>query len=325
MYDVAAIGELLIDFTPAGRSEAGQVLFEQSPGGAPANVLAAVAKLGKKAAFLGMVGNDQFGAFLRDVLQKNNIETTGLKISSDVHTTLAFVYLDSHGDRSFSFYRNPGADLMITEMDLEYRLIQNAKTFHFGSLSLTDEPARSATLAAVKFAKEQGLLISYDPNFRPTLWKSKETARERIVSMLQYADLLKVSEEEMELITGTGDLEKGSAALYDRGINAVLVTLGPQGCYYRYRGGFGRLPACQVKAVDTTGAGDAFVGGVLYWLSGLSKREIDRLSQEEFERILAFSNAMGALAATRKGAITAMPSLDEVQRCLAANSKAKAQ
>ncbi|MGE5581241.1 MAG: carbohydrate kinase family protein [Bacillota bacterium] len=314
MFDLLALGELLIDFTPAGLSEAGNRLFEENPGGAPANVLAAVAKLGKKSAFIGMVGKDQFGLFLKEALRQNGIETGGLKFSETANTTLAFVHLDAGGDRSFSFYRKPGADMMLTPDDLDYDLLKKARIFHFGSVSMTGEPSRSATLAAAKFAKEHGLMVSYDPNYRPPLWPSLEEARKVIISGLQYADILKVSAEELELITGTNDLAKGSASLHDQGISVVLVTLGPEGCFYRYQGGSGKLAAYEVKVIDTTGAGDAFLGGILYWFSGLSLTEIKRLNQAEFEKMVAFANAMGALSTTKKGAIPAMPSLEEVKQ-----------
>jgi fructokinase len=316
MFDLIALGELLIDFTPSGMSEAGNHRFEQNPGGAPANVLAAMAKLGKKGAFIGMVGNDQFGSFLKDILTKNGIDITGLKFSKNVNTTLAFVHLDSSGDRSFSFYRNPGADMMLSPADLDYDLIKNSKIFHFGSISMTDEPSRSATLAAIKFAKENGLLISYDPNYRPPLWKGWEQAKINIKSVLSFTDVLKVSESELELITGTSDLVKGSVILYDLGISVILVTLGLQGCFYRYSGGTGRVDTYDVKVVDTTGAGDAFLGGVLYWFSELSFKEICQLNKDGFENIIDFANATGALTTTKKGAIQALPSLAEVNRCL---------
>ncbi len=316
MFDIVALGELLIDFTPAGVSAEGQPLFAQNPGGAPANLLTAVAKLGKKGAFLGMVGQDQFGIFLRRVLRENGVDDRGLKQTTAAPTTLAFVHLDSSGDRSFSFYRKPGADLMIRTEDLGYEVIQSAKVFHFGSLSLTDEPARSATLQAVRFAKEHGSLISFDPNYRPLLWNNIAAAREQIRSVLENVDIIKVSEEELELITGTADLEKGSAILYELGIDLILVTLGPAGCFYRYPQGTGRLNGFAVKTVDTTGAGDAFLGGALYWLSGIPLHQIRTLDRQKLEQIIRFANAVGALTTTKKGAIPALPDLEEVRRLI---------
>jgi fructokinase len=312
MFDVAAMGELLIDFTPAGVSKAGQQLFEQNPGGAPANVLTAITKLGKAGAFIGMVGDDQFGIFLREVLQKNKIDTTGLKTSKEVPTTLAFVHLGSDGDRSFSFYRNPGADMMIGEKDLSSVIIKNCRIFHFGSISLTEGPSRNATYAAVKIAKAAGSLISYDPNYRPLLWPSEREAVEVMKTGLEGVDIVKVSEEELKLLTGTNDLEKGSAKLYEIGISVIMVTLGPEGSFYRYSGGTGGITGFNVKTVDTTGAGDAFMGGSLYWFSKMNLEEIRKLSQSDFEKIIRFSNAMGALTTTRRGAIPAIPGFNEV-------------
>jgi fructokinase len=309
MFDVVALGELLIDFTPAGNTKEGLPLFEQNPGGAPANVLVALSKLGRKCAFLGMVGNDQFGTFLRDTLVGHNLDVTGLRFSATVGTTLAFVHLLANGERSFSFYRNPGADMMLRPEDLDYDLIKNAKVFHFGSISMTDEPSRNATLAAVKFAKEKGLLVSFDPNYRPLLWKSQSAAQDAIRSGMAFADLLKISQEELELITGCADVAEGAALLREQGIGVVLVTLGAAGCFYCYPGGTGHLDTYQLKTVDTTGAGDAFLGGILYWVSKLSKQEMLTLSVPEFERIVDFANATGALTTTKKGAIPALPDL----------------
>ncbi|HBK69502.1 MAG TPA: carbohydrate kinase [Firmicutes bacterium] len=312
MYDVVALGELLIDFTPFGSSERGNQLFEQNPGGAPANVLAAISKLGKKGAFIGMVGQDQFGSFLREVLAENGIEVSGLKFSKTYQTTLAFVHLDQDGDRSFSFYRNPGADLMLSSEDVDYDLIKKAKIFHFGSVSMTKGPSRETTLAAAKFAKEKGLIVSYDPNYRPPLWNNITEAKTVIKSGLKYVDILKVSQEELELITGTNDLDKGTASLYEQGIQVIFVTLGPEGCYYRYPGGIGKMATYKVKVVDTTGAGDAFLGGILYWFSQLTLQEIYKLSLSELRKIINFANGMGALTTTKKGGIPALPSLEEV-------------
>lgn len=313
MYDVVAMGELLIDFTPSGVSNAGQQLFEQNPGGAPANVLTAIARLGKTGAFIGMVGNDQFGIFLKEVLKKNKIDTTGLKISKEVPTTLAFVHLNSEGERSFSFYRNPGADMMISENDLNLSIIKNCRIFHFGSISLTSGLSRNATYLAVKVAKTNGSIISYDPNYRPLLWPSEEEAVSIMKSGLKGVDIIKVSEEELELLTGTNNLEKGSAMLYEKGINVIMVTLGSKGSFYHYAGGTGLIPGFNVKAVDTTGAGDAFMGGALNWFSTMKLEEIQKLSRNEFERIIRFSNAMGALTTIKTGSIPAIPGFDMVK------------
>lgn len=323
MFDVVALGELLIDFTPAGISDAGNVLFERNPGGAPANVLAAVSKLGGKSAFIGMVGKDQFGHFLKEVLESNAIDASGLKFSDKADTTLAFVHLDEKGDRSFSFYRRPGADTMLTKADLELEVIKNAKIFHFGSLSMTGEPARSATLKAVRYAKESGALISYDPNWRPPLWENDDAAKEGMALGLQYADILKISEVELAFLTGQTDLDKGSKMLFDMGIKLVVVTLGAKGCYYRCAAGTGQLDTYDTKVADTTGAGDSFMGALLYHLSGF-KGTLDTMSRPVLEKIIDFSNAVGALCAAKKGAIPAMPSMEEVRYCINSIPKLKA-
>lgn len=313
MFDIVALGELLIDFTPAGQSAAGNELFERNPGGAPANVLAAVTKLGGKSAFIGKVGDDQFGRFLKATLDGRDICTDGLKLSKE-NTTLAFVHLDSKGDRSFSFYRKQGADTMLEEADLEYKLIEEASIFHFGSLSMTDEPARSATFKAVEYAKAKGKIVSYDPNWRPLLWEDDETARKWMLSGFKYADIVKLSGEELEFLLGTSDLDKGSEELLNMGIKLVVITLGPKGCYYRCTAGSGYIRTYDTKVVDTTGAGDAFFGGTLYRISRCGE-PLSALKRETVEDILDFANAVGSMCATKKGAIPAMPSMEEVEAC----------
>jgi fructokinase len=320
LLDVVALGELLIDFTPAGYSPAGNVLFERNPGGAPANVLAAVSRLGGSGAFIGKVGNDQFGYFLKTVFEKNQINTKGLKFSDEANTTLAFVHLDENGDRSFSFYRKPGADTMLTVSELDFDVIKNAKIFHFGSLSMTDEPSRSATIKAVEYAKQIGKNISYDPNWRPPLWKNQMAAKEGMTLGLKYADILKISEEELEFLTGKSDLENGSELLYNSGIKFIVITLGAKGCFYRYPAGSGHLKTYDIKVLDTTGAGDAFLGGLLYYISKL-EIPFDRIGREQIEKMIDFANAVGALCTTKKGAIPAMPTLGEVESCIKNNSK----
>lgn len=318
MFDVTALGELLIDFTPAGISTQGNICFERNPGGAPANVLACISKLGGKTAFIGKVGNDMFGHYLAGILKQYNIDTTGLKFSTQANTTLAFVQLDQTGDRSFSFYRNPGADTMLDPSEIDYKLIRDSRVFHLGSLSLTDEPSRSATLAALKSAKENACIISYDPNLRPALWKSLQQASEEICSVLGFADILKISEEELEFITGKTDLKKGSFELYDRyGIQVILVTRGAKGCYFRLKEETGSAPAFTGHAVvDTTGAGDAFLGGFLFSFLSQGTGRLDELDRTTLEQTVLFSNAVACLCTTRKGAIPAMPSLAEVHEIL---------
>lgn len=318
MYDVTALGELLIDFTPAGVSEQGNICFERNPGGAPANVLACISKLGGKTAFIGKVGDDIFGHYLADVLKKYNIETRGLKLDTKEKTTLAFVHLDHTGDRSFSFYRDPGADTMLKPVDIDLNLIKSSRVFHFGSLSLTNEPSKSATLKAVEYAKDNGCIISYDPNLRPALWKSLQQATEEITSVLKHADILKISEEEMEFITGETDLEEGSHKIYSKyGIEVILVTRGSKGCFFRFKEFTGSKPTfTELKTIDTTGAGDAFLGGFLYSLQSKGISELRELSYSLLEQTVVFSNAVASLCTTRKGAIPAMPGLEEVHRLL---------
>jgi fructokinase len=313
MLDVTALGEILIDFTPAANSDAETVSFVRNPGGAPANVLASLAKLGKKTAFIGKVGKDQFGVFLKDVLVQSGIEAKGLVFSEATNTTLAFVHLDNQGDRSFSFYRNPGADMMLTAEEVDLELIASSKVFHFGSISLTDEPAATATLRALDHAKESGCLISYDPNLRIPLWKDLHHAKQQIELGLTYADVLKISEEELAFITGLEDLDQGSQYIYDHfGIKLILVTLGPEGCYYRKGHETGHKKGYEVTAVDTTGAGDSFLAGILYQILHCEK-ELSELSLKDLESMVDFANAVGALTTTKKGAIPAMPSLEDIK------------
>ncbi|WP_461367745.1 PfkB family carbohydrate kinase [Candidatus Darwinibacter acetoxidans] len=312
MYDVVALGELLIDFTPAGKSENGNPLFECNPGGAPANVLACLAQLGKKTAFVGKVGDDEFGRFLREVLVARGIATQGLILDAKESTTLAFVHLHADGDRSFSFYRKPGADTRLRPEEVD-RSQLDAAIFHFGSLSLTHEPARSATLTALRWAKEKGMLISYDPNLRPPLWPSLEEAKRQILAVMDQADIVKISHEELEFLMGTGDLAGASAQLCrEFGLTLLLVTLGKDGCYFRAGELAGLVPGFKVQAVDTTGAGDAFLGGLLFEVLRRDKGPKEWTSEELAESV-RFANAVGALAVTRKGGIPAMPSLAQVE------------
>jgi fructokinase len=316
MLDVTALGEILIDFTPAANSDAQIVSFVRNPGGAPANVLACLAKLGKKTAFIGKVGQDQFGVFLKDVLEQSRIETQGLVFSEETNTTLAFVHLNEQGDRSFSFYRNPGADMMLTADEVDVKLIADSKVFHFGSISMTHEPSATATLKALNYAKEKGCLISYDPNLRIPLWKDLSFAKQQIELGLSYADVLKISEEELEFITGLQDLEAGSQYIYEHyHVKLIFVTLGPEGCYYRMGHATGMRKGYAVSAVDTTGAGDSFLAGILYQILN-SGNKISELTMNELEPMVGFANAVGALATTKKGAIPAMPTLEEIERLM---------
>ncbi|HOM02041.1 MAG TPA: carbohydrate kinase [Acetivibrio sp.] len=312
MFDVVAVGELLIDFLPAGMNEDGLALFSSNPGGAPANVLAMLAKLGAKTAFVGKVGKDGFGQFLKATLDNAGIDTSNLLMSSSEMTTLAFVHLDEKGDRSFSFYRKHCADVSLDAGELNKDLLRTCRFLHFGAVSLTDEPSRTATLEAARIAKEAGAIISYDPNYRPALWDDEREACKYMLKAMEYADLVKVSEEELLLLTKSGDFSLGADKLLAMGPKAIFVTCGEKGSYaftkscYAHHGGY------NVKVVDTTGAGDAFVGAMLWQLRDMSLEEIFQICAEKWEELLAFSNAAGSIVTTKKGAIPAMPDLDAI-------------
>lgn len=316
MYDIVGLGELLIDFTPAGKSEAGGTLFERNAGGAPPNVLAIAAKLGLKTAFIGTVGNDDFGKYLKQVLESIGIGIENLIFAEDAKTTLAFVQLNDKGDRSFSFYRNPGADMLLNSTDLNMDIIRSARIFQFGTISLTHDPARTATINAVSQAKDAGALISFDPNLRPPLWNDLKFAKEMILKGMEYADILKLSNEELEFVTGTADLEVGSNILYHSyKLPVILVTLGPGGCFYKHGKHTGILSTYDVQTVDTTGAGDAFSGAFLYQIIQKSK-PLNELVKSEIEQMIDFANAAGSLATIKKGAIPAMPGIVEIEKCI---------
>lgn len=314
-FDVTAVGELLIDFTPNGKNEQGMELFARNPGGAPANVLAMNARLGGETAFIGKVGRDAFGEFLRQTLVDSRIDVSGLVVDERVPTTLAFVQLDSRGDRTFSFYRNPGADLMLSPGELYKNVIEDCAIFHFGSVSLTGDPSRTATFEAAAGARRMGKLVSFDPNFRPLLWEDTGDAKTQMKQGACMADLVKVSREELELLTGESDLLNGSEKLLELGASLVLVSLGSEGAFYRNQNAFGQLHTYDVKTVDTTGAGDAFLGAVHYRLKGKSAGQLRELSKDELEDIVDFANAAGSLTTAKKGAIPAMPSREEIEEC----------
>lgn len=314
MYDIVAIGELLIDFTPAGKTDEGTVLYERNPGGAPGNVLAMASKLGNRTAMISKVGEDPFGRFLEDVLKNINIDTKGVARTGKASTTLAFVHLDDNGERSFSFCRKPGADMLLEEKEVDIELLKNCRIFHFGSVSLTHQPSRSATFFAVKTARDSGAIISFDPNLRPLLWDSLEEAKSMIEEGLKHTDILKVSDEELEFITGTKKPEEGLQIIRNKyQIPVVLVTLGPLGCFYGIGNHCGYLPAYKVRTIDTTGAGDAFLGAFLSRVLQ-SRQTVETLKREEIESMIDFANAAGALATIKKGAIPAMPGLEEIKK-----------
>ena len=309
-FDVIAMGELLIDFTMNGQSEQGNGLFEACPGGAPCNVLAMLNKLGKKTAFLGKVGKDQFGVLLKNTLDETGIDTSNLKMDADVNTTLAFVHTFPDGDREFSFYRNPGADMMLTEDDVDPEFLNKARLFHFGTLSMTDEGVRKATEKALDTAKENGLLISFDPNLRPPLWSSLELAKEQMEYGFQFCDILKISDNEIQFVSGKEDYDEGIQYLQEKyNIPLILLTLGKDGSRAYYKGMRVERSGFTMNTIETTGAGDTFCGSSLNYIL---EHGIDNLTEEELGEMLTFANAAAAVITTRKGAIRAMPEKEEV-------------
>ena len=318
MYDVTALGEILVDFTPAGDSPRGNRLFERNAGGAPANVLVCLAKLGDSTAFLGKVGDDAAGRFLVEVLKAHRVDVGGVRVDPAVPTTLAFVELDAQGGRTFDFRRNPGADTTLTPAEVDAARIADSRIFHLGSLSLTHEPARSATLLALSEARKHGLMVSYDPNLRPALWRDLDEAKTQIASVVRYADVVKLSGDELAFLTGEADPEIGSRMLQGHhGVPLVLVTLGPEGCLWRLGRSMGREPAFSgLAVVDTTGAGDAFLGAFLHTLVARDWTRVSEIEPGEMPRMVRFACAVAGLCTTRHGAIPAMPSPDEVARLL---------
>lgn len=310
MTDITAVGEILIDLTQSGTTDQGIPRFDANPGGAPANLAVAASRLGAKTAFIGKVGNDSFGQLLRTCLADNGVDVSGLAVDPAQHTTLAVVSLDASGERRFSFYRNPSADVNLSQEDVSREQLENTRFLHFGSVSLTAEPARNATLYAARTAKALGAVVSYDPNYRASLWPDEKTAVARMREPLELADVLKVSDEELPLLTGTDDLEAGTAALSERGIALILVTLGAKGAFYRFQGRTGQIPGVPCAVGDTNGAGDTFFGALLAQLAKLDG--LDALSIPELERAIAFANKAASLTTSRHGAIPAMPTLAEV-------------
>lgn len=311
-YDVVALGELLIDFAMSGQSEQGNGMFEACPGGAPCNVLAMLNKLGKKTAFIGKVGNDQFGKDLRATIESIGVDASGLVMDDDVHTTLALIHTFPDGDRDFSFYRNPGADMMLRKDEVDYEMIRDSKVFHFGTLSMTDEPVRSATKKALDVAKEAGCLISFDPNLRPPLWKSLDTAKEMMEYGFGYCDILKISDNEIQFVSGKEEYDEGIQYLQEKyNIPLIFLTLGKEGSRAYYKGMRVEAGGFKVDTIETTGAGDTFCGSAI---SGVLDKGIDNLTEEDLVKILTFANAAAAVITTRKGAIRAMPDLEEVAK-----------
>ena len=309
-YDVTALGELLIDLTQNGMSEQGNPILEANPGGAPCNLLACLSKHGHKTAFIGKVGKDGFGEQLTKGLVETGISTEGLQYDTQVHTTLAVVHTYADGDRDFSFYRNPGADMMLKAEEVDEQIIKNSKIFHFGSLSMTDQPVRSAHLHALKIAEEAGCLRSYDPNLRPPLWPNLEVAKENILELMAHCDILKISDNEIQWLSGKEDYDEGIAWLRSQfDIPLIFLTLGKDGSR-AYCGDVRTQQAgFKLNTIETTGAGDTFFGSVLHQILEKGFRPY---TKEELDEMLRFANAAAALVTTRRGALRVMPSAEEI-------------
>ncbi|GHI01607.1 aminoimidazole riboside kinase [Neobacillus kokaensis] len=308
MNGVICLGEALIDFIPLDEDN---LTYQKAPGGAPANVSVGIAKLGGSSTFVGKAGDDVLGYFLKETLSGYGVNVDAMKLTDEARTGVVFVTLEHSGERHFSFYINPSADRFLKKEELDQEVFTGQKILHFGSISLISEPAKSATIHAVEQAKKAGMLVSYDPNLRLGLWNSEEQAKEMILETLSFADILKVSEEELEFLTGCASLEDGIAKLPD--IPLILVTLGAEGSIYRFKGEIGRVSAMSCKVVDTTGAGDAFVSGILYTINE-SRKTLGELTVSEIEEMLRFASISGGLATTKKGAMTGLPTLEEVKK-----------
>lgn len=312
MYDVVAMGELLIDFTCVSTDGEGYPTMAAHPGGAPANFLAALAKFGTSAALLGKVGNDAFGKLLIGTLDQAGIGTSGIIMADDVFTTLAFVTLDETGNREFSFSRKPGADTCLSYDELNMELIDNAKVFHFGTLSLTDEPARTTTYKAVAYAKNAGKLITYDPNLRKPLWKDLEEAKKQLIWGMTMADVVKISDEEVEFLWGLGVEEGADYILKNFGVKLVFVTCGADGCYFKNAVASGKVPSLSnIKVVDTTGAGDIFGGSAVYKLLQTGKAP-ETLNEEELREVVTFACTSAGLSTTKPGGISSVHEYQQV-------------
>lgn len=309
---IVALGELLIDFTEAGISKNGMKLFEQNPGGAPANLLTVASHMGYRTSFIGKIGTDMHGDFLKKTLQNEGIDTGALVEDERYFTTLAFVEIDENGERNFSFARKPGADTQLEVSDLDQKLLSDCRIFHFGSLSLTQEPSRGTTLEAVRIAKEAGALISYDPNYRASLWADTETAVAQMKAAIPLADVMKVSDEESLLLTGAGDYDEAADRLLESGLKLVAITLGSKGVLIAMPESRQTVGGFAVDAVDTTGAGDSFWGGFLSCYLGLEK-EITELTGEEMCRCAITGNAVAGLCVQKRGGIPAIPTQEAIE------------
>ncbi|OIJ21276.1 carbohydrate kinase [Anaerobacillus alkalidiazotrophicus] len=307
---VITLGEALIDFVPLDNQN---ITYQKCPGGAPANVAVGLARLNVKSYFLGKVGNDVLGRFLKETLTTYQVDTSYMSLTDEARTGIVFVTLAQKGERSFEFFINPSADTLLSESDIKEKIFKESKILHFGSISLISKTSDAATKKAVELAKKNNMIVSYDPNLRLSLWESEEHAKETIISMLPHTDILKISEEELMFITGENDFDESLSVLNHFNIPITVVTLGENGCYVILKGEKIHIPAIKVNAVDTTGAGDAFVSGLLY---GIEKYEgaISDLTLEELKQMAEFASISGGLAASEKGAMTALPKIDKIEK-----------
>ena len=311
---ICAAGELLIDFTPCGTSSQGQLLYARNPGGAPANVLAMAAKLGAKARLCAVVGSDNFGTFLIESMLAAGIDTRFISRTARARTTLAFVDLDERNDRSFTFYRKPGADILLTDAGIPDEAMEGCGVYHFSGVSLTDEPARGAVLRAARRAKEMGLLVSFDPNYRPFLWPQAAQARQAFEEGMRCADIIKVSEEEVAFLLGQENAAQGAAELAKQYDALVLASCGARGALAANPSGLlGRAEALPVTVADTTGAGDAFLGTILAALAGKERAALHCMTEQEAVELLHLGCMAGSLTASKLGAIPALPEKEELQ------------
>ncbi len=320
-FDVTALGELMMDFTPAGVTGQGSLLYEQNAGGAPANVAACVSRLGGTAAYIGKVGQDDFGRTLKATLAGKGVDVSGVKDTRFYPTAMAFVTLDENNARHFTFYHSNTADVRLTSGEVNLELVDDAAAFCYGSVSMTEEPSCAATLMAAEHAHQAGKLVCYDPNLRPSLWESERVARDSILRGMQYARIVKMSEDELAFLTENMALKEACRILLRQyNLMAVFVTRGKLGAYCATLSFEVQVPAYDIRVTDTTGAGDAFVGGLIYRLLRFGKR-VDNLSLAEMMVCLDFANAVGSLTTTRNGVMNALPTLDEVYECMRSTPK----
>ncbi|WDC84650.1 aminoimidazole riboside kinase [Caloramator sp. mosi_1] len=311
MKGVVTLGEVLIDFIPIDNN----MTYQKNPGGAPANVAAGVSRLGGNAGFIGKVGNDSLGRYLKGVLDGFNVSTKNMIFTEEAHTGIVLVTLDENGERSFEFYVNPSADSLLREEDIKEEMLEGYKILHFGTISMISEGSKKATIKAIKIAKEKGMYISFDPNLRLNLWENEKKAKDTVFEILNEVDILKVSDEEIRFLTGKSDIKEALEELKRYDIKLILVTLGKEGVLLSYKGYIEKIDGFKVEVVDTTGAGDAFIAGILYAITSCGK-DFDEITIEDIKYFAKIANVCGACAVSKKGAMSALPTLDEVLEIL---------